>query len=137
MSKVIEERTEEQIKNATLLLLGKRKDILCWNNPTGVARAVQPPHPFITYGLKGSSDIIGAIAPFGNFFGIECKTLKGEQRESQTRFELAVRKVNGIYIVGRNSRQALIDLLTERKKFADSISMGHLIDRDLELLYGW
>lgn len=104
--------TESQIKSAILLASGRRPDLMLWNNPTGLARAIQPPHQPIRYGLVGSPDIIGVAAYtikpedvgrlVGLAFGIECKTAIGKQSEQQERFAAAWVKHGGIYRVGRD-----------------------------------
>lgn len=132
----IAQGTEAEIKNAILLRLGSRKDVLCWNNPTGTARALQPPHHVIKYGKIGSPDIQGIIGPFGFYFGIEVKTLIGKQRDTQKIFEAAVKKRNGIYIIGRNADEALRDLLSERAKILEDMRLSDLINYDtLEVVY--
>lgn len=104
--------TESQIKSTILLASGKRPDLMLWNNPTGLARAIQPPHQPIRYGLVGSPDIIGVAAytvkpedvgrVVGLAFGIECKTATGRMGEQQERFAAAWTLKGGIYRVGRD-----------------------------------
>ena len=128
--------SEAEIKNAILLAMGSRNDILCWNNATGTARALQHPHQVISYGKKGSSDILGEVGPFGLFFGIEVKTLRGSQRDTQKIFEKAVKKRGGIYIIGRDPDEALHDLLTARVKFCEKWGLEHLVNYEtLEVEY--
>lgn len=126
----IRQGSEKEIKASILLRIGGRKDVLGWNNATGTARAMQPPHPVIQYGKKGSSDILGVLGPWGLFFGVEVKTLKGIQRETQTIFEAAVKKRGGIYIIGRDPDQAERDLLMARLRFAEKWGLERFIDYD-------
>lgn len=136
--KSIAQGTEAEIKNSILLKIGSRPDVVCWNNATGTARALQPPHHVLKYGKIGSPDIIGILGPFGFFFGIEVKTLKGKQRDSQKIFEKSAKKRNGIYIIGRDPDEALRDLLTERANILESIGLSHIINYDtLEVENGW
>lgn len=126
----IRQGSEAEIKASILLRIGGRKDVCCWNNATGTARSLTPPHQVIQYGKKGSSDIIGTIGPWGLFFGIEVKTLRGMQRETQTIFEKAIKKRGGIYIIGRDPDEAEHDLLLERLKFAQRWNLDEFINYD-------
>lgn len=126
----IRQGTEAEIKASILLRVGGRKDVVCWNNATGTARAMTPPHQVIQYGKKGSSDILGTLGPWGLFFGIEVKTLRGIQRETQTIFEASVKKRGGIYIIGRDPDQAERDLLINRVLFAEKWGLEQFINYD-------
>lgn len=130
MSNTIRQGSEAEIKASILLRIGGRRDVVCWNHPTGTARALQPPFPVIKYGKIGSSDIIGTIGPWGLFFGIECKTLKGYARETQTAFEKAIKKRGGIYIIGRNPDDAEFDLLVARLRWAEMWGLERFINYD-------
>lgn len=79
----------------------------CWRNnsggwkPTGSKRVIR-------YGKTGSSDIIG-VTPNGRFVGVECKYGDGELSSHQEEFRRSIIAKNGIYIVARDSVQALED----------------------------
>ena len=126
----IRQGTEAEISASILLRVGGRKDVTAWKNMTGTARALTAPFQVIQYGKKGSSDILGVMAPWGLFFGIEVKTLKGTQRETQSIFERAIKKRGGIYIVGRNPDDAEFDLLVARMKFAEKWGLERFINYD-------
>ncbi|MES3016186.1 MAG: hypothetical protein V4721_00340 [Bacteroidota bacterium] len=126
--KIIKQETEKEISNAILLKVGGRRDVLAWKNMTGTARALTAPYQVIQYGKKGSSDILGVIGPWGLFFGIEVKTLAGQQRDTQKTFEESVKRRGGIYIIGRYDETALKDLLMARAIFAEKMGLGHLIN---------
>lgn len=82
---------------------------MVWNNPTGVARALQPPHQVIRYGLPGSPDIIGVAClpcphcgqPVGRALGVEVKTPGGRQSPEQRAFAAAWQRRGGVYILAR------------------------------------
>lgn len=133
----IRQGTEAEISASILLRIGGRKDVVCWKNMTGTARALTPPYQVIQYGKKGSSDILGVLAPFGLFFGIEVKTLKGQQREIQTIFESAIKKKGGIYIIGRDPDQAEKDLLRARVQFCEKWGLEHLINYETLEVVGY
>lgn len=126
----IRQGTEAEISASILLRIGGRKDCVAWKNMTGTARAMTKPFQVIQYGKKGSSDILGVMAPWGLFFGIEVKTLKGYLRENQSIFERAIKKKGGIYIVGRNPDDAEFDLLVARMKFAEQWGLERFINYD-------
>jgi hypothetical protein len=56
----------------------------------------------ISFGLKGSADIIGIIKPHGRFLAIEVKTGAAKQTAEQLAFEKMVIKFGGVYIVARS-----------------------------------
>lgn len=60
------------------------------------------PRRIISYGLKGSSDIIAIVSPVGVFLGVEIKTGKGRQSPDQLRFEAAVDRVGAAYATIRD-----------------------------------
>ena len=114
---------EGQIKAEILAAMGRMPHVLAWNHPTGVGRALAPPHPVIRYGLPGSPDIIGAVAytitpadvgrTVGLALGIEVKTPTGRQRDDQKRFQAAwERRAAGIYILARSVDDVLHGLPT-------------------------
>lgn len=95
--------------------------IIVWNHPTGVAVPVEALRdivdvstlPRITYGLVGSSDLIGLL-PTGKFLGIEVKTPTGRLSPEQKRFAAMVRRQGGVYIEARSPqdvREALFEYL--------------------------
>ena len=75
-----------------------------WRHPTGTARSMDPPYHPISYGLPGSSDIVGML-PGGRFLGVEIKVGRDRQRDTQRAFEARVRQVGGLYVVVRDLDQ--------------------------------
>jgi hypothetical protein len=103
--------TEEhqRILNETLILLGREAHVLCrvWDNPTGVAyRDINGRRVWITYGLKGSADIIGILCN-GKFLAIEIKSGNAQQKPNQKKFQAMISKMGGHYFVARSSQEAL------------------------------
>lgn len=56
----------------------------------------------VSFGLKGSADILGILAPAGRFLAIEVKTGTGKQTPQQVRFEHMIRVMGGVYILARS-----------------------------------
>jgi hypothetical protein len=97
-----------KLKNEILLALGRRSDVLVWNNPTGMfvpfGRENSPP---VRCGIPGQADILAVVAPLGRLVGIECKTGSGRQSEAQTNWQKAMESRGGIYGVVRSVDDAL------------------------------
>lgn len=56
----------------------------------------------------GTADIIGSVA--GRFVAVECKTVRGQQRETQKAFQDAVERAGGIYLIARDPDAVCDDL---------------------------
>jgi len=67
-----------------LIYLGCRPGFRLWKNATGRARSFDG-NRIISYGLKGSPDIIG-VGPGGQFIGIEVKTGNSKSTPEQATF---------------------------------------------------
>lgn len=73
-------------------------------------------HP-VNFGLAGSGDIAGIIAPAGIMIYIETKYGRYKQTEQQKRFAKMIQDMGGIYIVARDPEmveQQIIDELRLR-----------------------
>lgn len=73
-------------------------------------------HP-VNFGLAGSGDIAGIIAPAGIMIYIETKYGRYKQTEPQKRFAKMIQDMGGIYIVARDPEmveQQIIDELRLR-----------------------
>ena len=70
---------------------------MAWSNATG---AIKTEDRFLRYGLKGSADIIACID--GRFVAVEAKCGRDKQRPEQARFEAAITKAGGVYILARS-----------------------------------
>lgn len=96
---------EAAIQAAILLALQEEwQDALWWVNKTGAAWTKDGSRP-VTYGLEGSSDILGCLE--GLMICVEVKTPDGRQEKSQVRFEAAIAKAGGIYLIARSPREAI------------------------------
>jgi hypothetical protein len=78
-----------------------------WVNKTDVAWTKDGSRP-ISYGLKGSSDILGCVD--GRMVCVEVKTATGRQRKEQVIFQAAIERAGGIYIIARSPEEAIAGL---------------------------
>ena len=86
-------RAHRNLKNEVRLALGRREDVVMWNNESGVARYGAQT---VRYGVgKGGSDLIGVIKPSGRFIALEVKTGKARLTKEQKLFLALVRKFGG------------------------------------------
>ena len=97
----------EKIVRETLLAVGRLPFFRCWRNETGVALTFSEPHRPFAYGVKGSGDILGILAPSGRFVSLEIKSGNATQRESQKNFEAMTIRMGGLYFLVRNANEAL------------------------------
>lgn len=51
----------------------------------------------VTYGVPGTGDIVGLVAPSGRMIHLECKRLNGKRRKSQLTMQRVIRAFGGIY----------------------------------------
>jgi hypothetical protein len=56
----------------------------------------------VTFGVPGTADICGLIAPSGRFLAIECKSAVGRQRPEQETFQRVVEAMGGLYVLARS-----------------------------------
>ena len=56
----------------------------------------------VRFGIPGTADICGLIAPTGRFLAIEVKTATGKQRDAQVTFQRVVTAMGGLYVLARN-----------------------------------
>lgn len=56
----------------------------------------------VRFGLPGTPDICGILAPTGRFIGLELKSATGKQRDDQKRFERIVTEFGGAYCLARS-----------------------------------
>jgi hypothetical protein len=83
-----------------LAVIGSRNDVRVWRNNTGtLIDSLGRP---VKFGLVGSADILGIIAPQGRFLAIECKTRTGKQSDQQRNFQKMIEAMGGIYILARS-----------------------------------
>jgi hypothetical protein len=85
---------ENRVKKECLDYL-KARNIYCWSNPSGGVYV--RPGKFISFGKKGSSDIIGLL-PGGRFLAVETKARNGRLSRAQKDFLTAIEKQGGLAI---------------------------------------
>jgi len=56
---------------------------------------------YMRFGIEGQADLF-AVAPWGQFVSIECKSSKGRTREAQEKWRRAVQRSGGIAVVARS-----------------------------------
>lgn len=66
------------------------------------ARKTDPGAYPVHFGVPGTADICGLIAPDGRFLAIECKSATGTQSAEQETFQRVVRAMGGVYILARS-----------------------------------
>lgn len=99
---------ESSILKATLLALHKEfHPGIFWRQNAG--RIQTAAGHWIDLGPEGIADIVGFIpTPAGaRVVFVETKTRRGKQRESQERFQAAVERAGGIYVLARSPREAV------------------------------
>jgi hypothetical protein len=89
---------ENRIKAEVLKYL-KLWQIKAWSNPSGAVRI--RPGKFMSFGLKGSSDILGVL-PGGKILAIECKAKGGRMSPEQRQFLAEIRNLGGMAIVAKS-----------------------------------
>ena len=91
-------KNHEKLLKECLLLLSQN-GFLAWKNSTG---SIPIQNRYITFGCKGSPDILSIHHTTGVFYGFEIKSGKAVQNKHQKAFEKAVKARNGIYMVVRD-----------------------------------
>lgn len=87
--------SENQIQKAILDYLGYQKKIYFFRSNSGALRLENG--GFMRTGKKGCPDII--VCRNGKFIGLEVKTQKGKQSDSQKQAEQEILKAGGEYYV--------------------------------------
>jgi hypothetical protein len=91
---------ENRVKRECLGYL-KVRHIKAWSNPSGAVKI--RPGKFMSFGLKGSSDILGLL-PGGRFLAVECKAPGGRLSPEQRQFLADIKALGGMAIVARSCR---------------------------------
>lgn len=60
----------------------------------------------VRFGVPGTGDICGIIAPEGRLLMIECKTATGRQRKAQVTMQRVITAMGGLYFVARSLADA-------------------------------
>lgn len=104
----------QKLVNRALLAMGTMEWCRVWPNATGAARAFNDPSRVISFGLKGSSDIVGILmgqGGLGAFLAVEVKSGRAVQTREQKNFQKMVETFGGVYIIFRGDKDALLDRL--------------------------
>ena len=73
-----------------------------WRNNTGVARLTGKggkTRP-VFYGSVGSPDVLAIMQ--GRFIGVECKSAKGKQSDTQAAWQAECERAGGVYVLARD-----------------------------------
>jgi hypothetical protein len=87
--------TPENCVKAEVLKYLKLRRIKAWSNLSGAVRI--RPGKFMSFGLKGSSDILGLL-PGGRFLVIECKAKGGQLSPEQREFLSDIKVLGGMAV---------------------------------------
>lgn len=103
-------REHKNLKNLIRLALGKRKDVVCFNNESGVADYGSF---MVRYGVgKGGSDLLCMVKPSGRWVALEVKTGNAVPDKQQKLFMQLVND-NGGYSSVVHSVQEALDAVDE------------------------
>jgi hypothetical protein len=90
---------ENRVKQECFRYL-KLRHIKAWSNPSGAVKI--RPGKFMSFGKKGSADIIGLLPPDGKFLAIETKSEHGRLSPEQRQFLADIKALGGLAIVARS-----------------------------------
>jgi hypothetical protein len=121
MSRGRSDTPENRVKAECLKYL-KLRQIKAWSNPSGAVQI--RPGKFMSFGLKGSSDILGVL-PGGKIICIECKAGHGRLSPEQREFLEDIKNRGGLAIVAKSFRD--IDKALRDAGY-NSIADGPLFD---------
>lgn len=101
-------KSEAEIQHEIRLDLGTEPGLTLFRNETGVAKhQLRHRTGHVRYGLcKGSSDLIGILAPSGRFIALEIKTPTGRATQEQLQFLELIRKRGGFAAIVRSRDEA-------------------------------
>lgn len=100
--------SETDLVKAILLEFGSRPDLRLWRQNCGAVP--MKGGRFVRFGIPGMSDIMGVLAPSGQFVCIECKTATGRLTQAQKSWLAMVTKFGGLAIVARSVEDVRICL---------------------------
>ena len=99
---------ETDIHNRILVALSKQYHPrgIFWRQNAGRVRSDRG--AWVSLGPPGIADIVGVID--GRAVFVEVKTKTGRQREAQRKFQAAIEKAGGIYLIARSPEEAISGL---------------------------
>lgn len=95
--------SEAHIQQAVLAAWGAHPRLRIARVNTGAAMVKGR---MVKFGVPGTADIVGLIAPSGRMIQLEVKTLTGRQSDVQKRMERIVKQFGGVYAVVRSVADA-------------------------------
>lgn len=101
-------KAESEIHNRILVALSQEFHPLgvFWRQNAGRVKSAQG--RWIALGPTGISDVVGVLD--GRAVFVEVKTATGKQRDAQRKFQKAVEKAGGFYVVARSPEEAVAAL---------------------------
>lgn len=108
---------ESEIQVAIMQALAGAPRIRFWRNNTGSLEDRNGRR--VNFGLVGSADLLGILAPEGRLLAIECKSPTGRQSPAQVAFGTMIERFGGVYILARSVADVLETLhpwLTDTSK---------------------
>ncbi len=96
--------SESAVVSACLVALSAQPGVRVFRNNTG---AIKMDHRMVRFGLAGSADILGIIAPHGRVLAVECKSATGRQSKQQSIFQRVIERHGGLYILCKSSDECL------------------------------
>lgn len=97
---------EAELMRHILVALNQLPDALFWRVNVGLASS--PDGRVTRYGLPGQADIAGIVR--GKHVELEVKTPTGRQSQQQVRWQRAIERAGGVYVVVRSVDEALAAL---------------------------
>lgn len=99
-------RREAPVLRACLRWLHKQ-GIFAYRQNSGTAWINGQP---VSFGYSGAADITG-ILPDGRRLEVECKSATGRQSEKQKKFQEAIERNNGVYLLVRSEKELICGIL--------------------------
>jgi len=96
---------EATLQQEIRIALGMRDDVMMFRINVGKFRPIDGSQGRVIQSAPdGTPDLLGVIkrGDVGQAFGIEVKSMRGQQREAQRSFQVAWEKRGGIYILARS-----------------------------------
>ncbi len=95
--------SEAQAQHAILLAWGAHPRLRLSRQNVGKALIGKR---WVKFGVPGTADIVGIIAPTGRLLMIEVKSAKGKQRKAQEAMQRVITAFGGLYLVARSLAEA-------------------------------